>query len=74
MAVRMKVLGARGIVADGRVRDLETLGSLGLPVSGLLYEASNGGAYALPRETQRVTGLQNTWLKGMSKKTLPGRI
>ena len=38
MAARMKVLGAKGIVADGRVRDLETLGSLGLPVSGLLYE------------------------------------
>ena len=38
MAARMKILGARGIVADGRVRDLETLGSLGLPVSGLLYE------------------------------------
>ena len=74
MAVRMKVLGARGIVADGRVRDLETLGSLGLPVSGLLYEASYGGAYAWPRETQRVTGLLNTWLKGMNKKTLPGRI
>jgi len=46
MAARMKALGVRGIVADGRVRDLETLGSLGLPVSGLLYEASYGGAYA----------------------------
>lgn len=33
MALRMKVLGVKGIVAVGRVRDVEELGSLGLPVS-----------------------------------------
>jgi regulator of RNase E activity RraA len=32
MAVRMKVLGARGVVVDGRVRDLEELRGVGLSV------------------------------------------
>ncbi|KAF2465489.1 DlpA domain-containing protein, partial [Lindgomyces ingoldianus] len=32
MATRMKVLGAQGIIVDGRVRDLGALGGLGLPV------------------------------------------
>jgi regulator of RNase E activity RraA len=32
MAVRMRVLGAKGVVVDGRVRDLEELGAVGLSV------------------------------------------
>jgi regulator of RNase E activity RraA len=32
MAVRMKVLGAKGVVVDGRVRDLEAVKDLGIPV------------------------------------------
>jgi len=35
MAARMAKLGARGVVVDGRVRDLGTCGGLGIPVSGL---------------------------------------
>ena len=31
-AVRMKILGARGVLVDGRVRDLSTLVELGIPV------------------------------------------
>ncbi|OCL00202.1 DlpA domain-containing protein [Cenococcum geophilum 1.58] len=46
MAVRMKVLGARGIVTDGRVRDLETLGSLGLPVWSRATSTIGAGAEA----------------------------
>lgn len=37
MALRMKVLGVRGVVVDGRVRDLEELGGTGLPVSSLFF-------------------------------------
>jgi regulator of RNase E activity RraA len=32
MAIRMRVLGAKGVVVDGRVRDLEELGGVGLSV------------------------------------------
>jgi regulator of RNase E activity RraA len=32
MAVRMKVLGAKGVIVDGRVRDLEAVKELGIPV------------------------------------------
>lgn len=32
MAARMHALGAKGIVVDGRVRDLSTLRDLGIPV------------------------------------------
>ena len=32
MATRMKILGAQCIVVDGRVRDLITVGELGIPV------------------------------------------
>ncbi|KAF2798481.1 DlpA domain-containing protein [Melanomma pulvis-pyrius CBS 109.77] len=32
MGARMKVLGAQSIIVNGRVRDLEALGGLGLPV------------------------------------------
>lgn len=35
MALRMKVLGLKGIVAVGRVRDVEELRATGLPVSAL---------------------------------------
>lgn len=33
MALRMKVLNARGVIVSGRVRDVVELGSTGLPVS-----------------------------------------
>jgi regulator of RNase E activity RraA len=33
MALRMKVLGAKGVVVNGRVRDVVELGETGLPVS-----------------------------------------
>jgi len=32
MAARMKKLGAKAVLVDGRVRDLETVGNLGIPV------------------------------------------
>ena len=35
MALRMKVIGARGVVVRGRVRDVEELGSTKLPVISL---------------------------------------
>ena len=38
MALRMKVLGARGVVANGRVRDLVELRETGLPVRILSFE------------------------------------
>ena len=37
MASRMKVLGALGVVVDGRIRDLRELRSLNFPVSVFLY-------------------------------------
>lgn len=37
MALRMSVLGAKGVVAYGRVRDIEELRETGLPVSLSLY-------------------------------------
>ena len=33
MALRMRVLGAKGVVVNGRVRDVVELGETGLPVS-----------------------------------------
>jgi regulator of RNase E activity RraA len=35
MALRMKMLEAKGVVCAGRVRDIEELSSTGLPVSTL---------------------------------------
>ncbi|OCL08331.1 RraA-like protein [Glonium stellatum] len=46
MAARMKVLGAMGIVTDGRVRDLDALGSLGLPVWSHATSTIGAGAEA----------------------------
>jgi regulator of RNase E activity RraA len=47
MAARMVRLGAKGVLVDGRVRDLETLGGLGIPVStnggGAVSWAEGGG-------------------------------
>jgi len=40
MARRMRVTGAKGVVVDGRVRDLESLRGEGLPVS--ITSVSNG--------------------------------
>lgn len=37
MGLRMKVLGVKGIVAVGRVRDVDELSSTGLPVSALFH-------------------------------------
>jgi regulator of RNase E activity RraA len=37
MAARMRKLGAKGVLVDGRVRDLETLRGLGVPVSALFF-------------------------------------
>jgi regulator of RNase E activity RraA len=39
MALRAKVLGARGIVVNGRVRDLEELEATGLPVSFWIFSS-----------------------------------
>jgi regulator of RNase E activity RraA len=38
MALRMKVLGAKGVVVNGRVRDVVELGETGLPVSCFFIE------------------------------------
>ena len=74
MAARMKVLGARGIVADGRVRDLETLGSLGLPVSGLLYESWLWRGLCLASRDAKSYGISEYMVEGGEQETLPGRI
>jgi regulator of RNase E activity RraA len=42
MAMRMARLGARGVLVDGRVRDLSTLAEVGMPVSLLYSHLSNG--------------------------------
>jgi regulator of RNase E activity RraA len=41
MALRMKVVGARGVIAHGRVRDLEELRETGLNVGILLVKIEN---------------------------------
>ncbi|KFA76739.1 hypothetical protein S40288_07823 [Stachybotrys chartarum IBT 40288] len=46
MALRMKVLGAKGILTAGRIRDLEELRSTGLPIwaYGISTVGSGGGS------------------------------
>jgi hypothetical protein len=39
MALRMKVLNAKGVVVNGRVRDLAELRDTGLPVSILIFNS-----------------------------------
>lgn len=48
MATRMKVLGAVGVVADGRVRDLDELKEVGLPVYARGTSTVGTGAQAKP--------------------------
>ncbi|OCK80298.1 RraA-like protein [Lepidopterella palustris CBS 459.81] len=48
MAARMKVLGAKGIVVDGRVRDLVSLGALGMPIWSRATSTVGSGAESRP--------------------------
>ncbi|KAH0536777.1 hypothetical protein FGG08_006380 [Glutinoglossum americanum] len=48
MAVRMKVLGAKGVVVDGRVRDLEELSGVGLPIYARGTSTVGAGAASIP--------------------------
>lgn len=42
MATRIQKLGARGVVIDGRLRDIEYIRSLGLPVTNPLFLLVHG--------------------------------
>ncbi|KAI9765609.1 MAG: hypothetical protein M1840_007298 [Geoglossum simile] len=48
MAVRMKVLGAKGVVVDGRVRDLEELRGVGLSIYARGTSTVGAGAASVP--------------------------
>lgn len=52
MALRMKVLGAKGIVVAGRVRDVMELESTGLPVWARGTSTVGSGASSVPWATQ----------------------
>ncbi|KAF4633443.1 hypothetical protein G7Y89_g4674 [Cudoniella acicularis] len=52
MALRMKVLGARGVVVSGRVRDVVELGSTGLPIWAKSTSIVGTGAEAKPHALQ----------------------
>lgn len=45
-AVRMKIIGAKGLVVDGRVRDLSTLVEIGMPVWSKATSTIGSGAEA----------------------------
>ncbi|KAF2493486.1 RraA-like protein [Lophium mytilinum] len=48
MAVRMKKLGVKGVVVDGRVRDLGTCGEVGIPVWSKATSTIGAGAESKP--------------------------
>jgi len=52
MALRMKVLGAEGVVVRGRVRDVEELGQTGLAIWARATSIVGSGAEAAPHAVQ----------------------
>ncbi|RDL39463.1 uncharacterized protein BP5553_03803 [Venustampulla echinocandica] len=63
MALRMKVLNAKGIVVNGRVRDMTELQSTGLPIWAKATSVVGAGAEAKPHALQVSLDIDGTIVK-----------
>lgn len=67
MAVRMKVLGARGVLVDGQVRDLQAIKELGIPVWSRGTSIVGAGAETKAWATNVPVQIQNSIVEPVSR-------
>ncbi|KAG9240870.1 ribonuclease E inhibitor RraA/Dimethylmenaquinone methyltransferase [Calycina marina] len=60
MALRMKVIGAQGVIAYGRIRDLDELRATELPIWAMATSITGTGAEAKPHALQKPLDLDGT--------------